>query len=293
MSIRTSWRARTGMPTRLHEAHGTSTIDQNTTPHGRHRTAVRASVIAIAAALTVTLAPAAGAEAATPAAATVTATSAASTATKTTAKVNLKASKKTWVKGKKAAKVTAKVRTGSATTSGTVTFYDGKKRLKQKTVSTSGTVSYQLPRKLSAKKHTIRAVFRPSAQTAATVAPGRDSLKVRVISSKGAQIAKIAKQYVGVRYRSGGGSPSGFDCSGFTSYVYKKAGVAKLPRSSSAQRHSGKVVSRSKARAGDLIWTRGHVAIYLGNGKQIDAPRPGKAIQVRSIWQSNPTFIRV
>ncbi|NKX94170.1 C40 family peptidase [Sanguibacter hominis ATCC BAA-789] len=149
-----------------------------------------------------------------------------------------------------------------------------------------------MPRKLSAKKHTIRAVFRPSAQTAATVAPGRDSLKVRVIS-EGAQIAKIAKQYVGVRYRSGGGSPSGFDCSGFTSYVYKKAGIAKLPRSSAAQRHSGKTVSRSKARAGDLIWTRGHVAIYLGKGKQIDAPRPGKTIQVRSIWQSNPTFIRV
>ena len=191
-----------------------------------------------------------------------------------------------------AAKVTAKVRTGAAPTGGTVTFYDGGKRLKKKTVGASGTVSYRLPRKLSAKKHTIRAVFRPSAQTAAVVAPGRDSLKVRVIS-EGAQIAKIAKQYVGVRYRSGGGSPSGFDCSGFTSYVYKKAGIAKLPRSSAAQRHSGKIVSRSKARTGDLIWTRGHVAIYLGNGKQIDAPRPGKAIQVRSIWQSNPTFIRV
>ena len=292
MSIRTSWRARTGMPTRLHEAHGTSTIDQNTTPHGRHRTAGRAGGLAIAAALTMTLAPTAGAQAATPAAATVTATSAASTATKTTAKVHLKASKMTWVKGKKAAKVTAKVRTGAAPTGGTVTFYDGGKRLKKKTVGASGTVSYRLPRKLSAKKHTIRAVFRPSAQTAAVVAPGRDSLKVRVIS-EGAQIAKIAKQYVGVRYRSGGGSPSGFDCSGFTSYVYKKAGIAKLPRSSAAQRHSGKIVSRSKARTGDLIWTRGHVAIYLGNGKQIDAPRPGKAIQVRSIWQSNPTFIRV
>ena len=179
MSIRTSWRARTGMPTRLHEAHGTSTIDQNTTPHGRHRTAVRAGVLAIAAALTVTLAPAAGAQAATPAAATVTATSAASTATKTTAKVHLKASKKTWVKGKKAAKVTAKVRTGAAPPGGTVTFYDGGKRLKKKTVGASGTVSYRLPRKLSAKKHTIRAVFRPSAQTAAVVAEPKRKLSYK------------------------------------------------------------------------------------------------------------------
>ena len=62
MSIRTSWRARTGMPARLTQAHSTSTIDQNTTPHGRHRTAVRAGVLAIAAALTVTLTPAAGAQ---------------------------------------------------------------------------------------------------------------------------------------------------------------------------------------------------------------------------------------
>ena len=295
MSIRTSWRARTGTPTRLDQAHGTSTIDETTTTAapGRHRTAVRAGVIAIAAALTVTLAPTTGAQAATPAAATtVTTTAVATTATKTKAKVDLKASKKTWVKGKKAAKVTAKVRTGSATTSGTVTFYDGKKRLKKKSVGARGKVSYQLPRKLSAKKHKITAIFRPSAATKPTVTTGRDSLKVKVVS-EGAHIAKIAKKYVGVRYRSGGATPSGFDCSGFTSYVYKKAGVAKLPRSSSAQRHSGKVVSRSKARAGDLIWTRGHVAIYLGKGKQIDAPRPGKTIQVRSIWQSNPTFIRV
>jgi len=295
MSIRTSSRARTGTPTRLDQAHRTSTTDlsSRTATPGRHRAAVRAGVVAIAAALTVTLAPTTGAQAATPAAATtVTATAAASTATKTKAKVDLKASKKTWVKGKKAAKVTAKVRTGAAQTSGTVTFYDGKKRLKKKSVGSTGKVTFQLPRKLSAKKHKITAVFRPSAAIKPVVSSGRDSLKVRVIS-EGTRIAKIAKKYVGVRYRSGGGTPSGFDCSGFTSYVYKKAGVAKLPRSSSAQRHSGKVVSRSKARAGDLIWTRGHVAIYLGNGKQIDAPRPGKSIQVRSIWQSNPTFIRV
>ena len=48
-----------------------------------------------------------------------------------------------------------------------------------------------------------------------------------------------------------------------------------------------------RVRSGDLIWTPGHVAIYIGNGKQIDAPRPGKSIKVRSIWQSNPTFLRV
>lgn len=109
--------------------------------------------------------------------------------------------------------------------------------------------------------------------------------------TRGAKVVKIAKKYVGTPYRSGGSTPRGFDCSGFTSYVYKKAGVKKLPRSSRAQKHAGKVVS--KPIPGDLIWTPGHVSIYVGKGKQIDAPRPGKTIKVRTIWQSNPTYIRV
>ena len=102
----------------------------------------------------------------------------------------------------------------------------------------------------------------------------------------------VAKKYVGVRYVSGGTSPRGFDCSGFTSYVYAKAVHRRLSRTSSGQRHNGHVVSRSRAVAGDIIWTSGHVAIYLGGNRQIDAPRPGKTIQVRAIWQSHPTFIR-
>jgi len=108
----------------------------------------------------------------------------------------------------------------------------------------------------------------------------------------GAQVAEIAKRYIGVPYVYGGSTPSGFDCSGFTSYVYAKVGVS-LPHSSTAQRSAGRVVSAADARPGDIIWSPGHVAIYLGNGKQIDAPRPGHTIQIRSIWQSNPVFIRV
>ena len=90
----------------------------------------------------------------------------------------------------------------------------------------------------------------------------------------------------------GGTTPAGFDCSGFTSYVFAQVGIS-LPRTSSAQRGAGTVVPRSEARAGDLIWSPGHISIYLGDGMQVDAPRPGKTIQIRSIWQSNPTFIRV
>jgi cell wall-associated NlpC family hydrolase len=111
-------------------------------------------------------------------------------------------------------------------------------------------------------------------------------------SANGSQIVSIAARYVGVPYVSGGTSPGGFDCSGFTQYVFAQAGIS-LPRSSADQRYAGTVVPASQAQPGDLIWTPGHIAIYAGDGTQIDAPRPGKTIQFRSIWQSNPTFIRV
>jgi cell wall-associated NlpC family hydrolase len=111
-------------------------------------------------------------------------------------------------------------------------------------------------------------------------------------SANGSAIISIASQYVGVPYVSGGTSPSGFDCSGFTSYVFAQVGIS-LPRTSGAQRGAGTVVSYADAQPGDLIWSPGHISIYAGDGMQIDAPRPGKTIQFRSIWQSSPTFIRV
>lgn len=111
-------------------------------------------------------------------------------------------------------------------------------------------------------------------------------------SAAGSAVIEIASRYVGVPYVSGGATPAGFDCSGFTSYVFAQLGIS-LPRTSGAQKSAGTVVSRSEARPGDLIWTPGHISIYAGGNTQIDAPRPGKTIQFRSIWQSNPTFIRI
>jgi cell wall-associated NlpC family hydrolase len=111
-------------------------------------------------------------------------------------------------------------------------------------------------------------------------------------SVAGNAVLEVAARYVGVPYVSGGTTPDGFDCSGFVSYVYAQLGIS-LPRTSSAIKAAGTVISASEAQPGDLIWSPGHISIYAGGDQQIDSPRPGKTIQFRSIWQSNPTFIRI
>ncbi len=106
----------------------------------------------------------------------------------------------------------------------------------------------------------------------------------------GSSIIAEASKYVGVPYKSGGTSPSGFDCSGFIYYVYSQFGIT-LPRTSSGYYNIGTRVS--SPQPGDIIVTPGHVGIYAGPNLQIDSPTSGKTIQFRAIWQKNPIYVRV
>ncbi|HBF76684.1 MAG TPA: hypothetical protein DDX02_02480 [Clostridiaceae bacterium] len=100
-------------------------------------------------------------------------------------------------------------------------------------------------------------------------------------STRGSQnVVNYAEKFIGNRYVFGGMSPSGFDCSGFTSYVYKSFGI-NLPRTASGQAGVGQPVSESNLAPGDLVlfetYEKGisHVGIYVGNRQFIDASNKG------------------
>ncbi len=103
----------------------------------------------------------------------------------------------------------------------------------------------------------------------------------------------IAAQYEGIMYSYGGTTPeTGFDCSGFTQYVFRQVGIS-LPRTAEEQRQF--VTPLSDPQPGDLVFfgqPAYHMGIYAGNGKMWDSPRSGKAVALRDIWSSTVTYGR-
>lgn len=109
-------------------------------------------------------------------------------------------------------------------------------------------------------------------------------------STSGSSIVSAARSQIGVHYSWGSSNPSnGLDCSGLTTYAYSQAGKS-LPRTSSGQAAGGTRISQSQAKAGDIVHWPGHVGIYAGNNKVIDASGSRQQVVERTIWGS-PTFI--
>ena len=108
-------------------------------------------------------------------------------------------------------------------------------------------------------------------------------------SSRGSKAVQIGQQYIGVPYVFGGSTPSGFDCSGFVTYVYNKAGIS-TSRLTAAGFYQ-KSTKISKPQVGDLVFFSNtyqpgvsHLGIYMGNSKMISAS--GKNLKVSDIYNS-------
>ena len=106
------------------------------------------------------------------------------------------------------------------------------------------------------------------------------------VATTGSAVVEKAKAYLGSKYVYGGTSPSGFDCSGFTYYIYKQFGIT-LNRTAAAQYSNGVPVARSDLQLGDLIMFGksgiNHVGIYIGGGKIVHAANPSRGVVTDTI----------
>jgi cell wall-associated NlpC family hydrolase len=114
---------------------------------------------------------------------------------------------------------------------------------------------------------------------------------VAVPSSSG--VLGIAASLAGIYYIYGGTTTAGFDCSGYTQYVFGRVGI-NLPRTSQAQQAAATPVSNPQP--GDLVffgYPAGHVGIYAGNGMMWDSPHTGTAVGLHPVYSSSATYGRV
>ncbi len=100
---------------------------------------------------------------------------------------------------------------------------------------------------------------------------------------------RTAERFIGVRYKKGGISPRGFDCSGYVMYVYRQNGV-HLPRTVHGQYKAGRDIRAGLLRPGDLVFFKtskrnrfSHVGIFVGDNRFIHAPRAGKRVSYAEI----------
>ena len=139
----------------------------------------------------------------------------------------------------------------------------------------------------------ISADYLVTASSGTAISPSNTAASVS-ISAKRQSVLNYAAQFLGVPYVYGGSTPSGFDCSGFTSYVFKNT-VGSIPRVAQAQYDATTRVSRDDLLPGDLVFfgsstsSISHVGIYVGSNQFIHAPNTGDVVKYSSLTGSYAT----
>ena len=139
----------------------------------------------------------------------------------------------------------------------------------------------------------ISADYLVTASSGTAISPSNTAASVS-ISAKRQSVLNYAAQFLGVPYVYGGSTPSGFDCSGFTSYVFKNT-VGSIPRVAQAQYDATTRVSRDDLLPDDLVFfgsstsSISHVGIYIGSNQFIHAPSTGDVVKYSSLTGSYAT----
>jgi gamma-D-glutamyl-L-lysine dipeptidyl-peptidase len=121
------------------------------------------------------------------------------------------------------------------------------------------------------------------------------AVATRRLPATRAGIVRTAEQFLGLRYLWGGLSRWGYDCSGLTWAAYRAHGIT-IPRDADAQFAAGRPVSLAQARPGDLLFYEhpvvGHVAMYVGGGKMIEAPNSRSEVRIVPVRTSDFRGVR-
>lgn len=197
-------------------------------------------------------------------------------ASKTKKKTSTLSNKKT-----KAKKKTSKTKRSTKKSKKTAT--------KKKAVKKAATKKKVAKKTASKKKVSKKKTKKTSSRSSKILTPTRGG-RVTYSPEKAQKVIAYSKKFMGIRYRFGGTSTSGFDCSGFTMFVFKELGV-RLPHSATAQAKMGTAISRSELKPGDLVFFQtykkgiSHVGIYVGNNNFIEASSK-KGISITSLSSS-------
>jgi len=133
---------------------------------------------------------------------------------------------------------------------------------------------------------------KPVVQLHSVVAVSRSTTRSPMSAASTGGVVGMAASLAGIYYIYGGTTTAGFDCSGFTQYVFAKMGI-NIPRTAEEQRQA--VTAVSNPQPGDLVFFGSpayHVGIYAGNGMMWDSPHTGAAVALRAVWSSSPTYGR-